>query len=92
MAGKDFVFPRKNGTFAFRRRYPADLAKQFPKPIRWILLDTHSATEAKELAREKAVAFDKDMARLRIEAGLAKGLRPLLLWPTSYPDGPEAGK
>lgn len=73
MAGKNFVVPRKNGKFAFRRRYPSDLAKQFPKPYRWVVLDAHSTTEAKELAREKAVEFDQEMARLRIEAGLAKG-------------------
>jgi hypothetical protein len=73
MAGKDFVVPRTNGTFAFRRRYPRDLAGHFSKPFRWILLDTHRATEAKILARRKAAEFDTDMARLRIEAGLAKG-------------------
>lgn len=73
MAAKNLVFPRKNGTYVFRRRFPRYLAGHFPKPFRWILLDTHSVTVANELAREKAVEFDKDMARLRIEAGLDKG-------------------
>jgi integrase len=73
MAARNFLFPRKNGTYVFRRRYPRDLAGHFSKPFRWILLDTHNVTVAKDLAREKAVEFDREMARLRIEAGLAKG-------------------
>jgi hypothetical protein len=52
---------------------PLDLADQFPQPFRWVSLGTRNATEATMLARKRAVEFDREMARPRVEAGRANG-------------------
>ncbi len=67
----DFLVSR-NGSYAFRRRYPLDLAHLFPEPFRWLPLETRSAVQAKVLVRAKAVDFDHEMERMRAESRLAK--------------------
>ncbi|HUX25966.1 MAG TPA: DUF6538 domain-containing protein [Burkholderiales bacterium] len=55
----DFLVSRKNGSYAFRCRYPLDLAHLFADPFRWVSLETRSVVQAKVLVRANAADFDR---------------------------------